>query len=73
MRFDRVLMGHDGKLFEVFDPPWWRLDRWFRYFFLSRKHAKAKVQIVVNDVTYTVRARSASATDPRPDLTARLY
>lgn len=28
-RFDRMrLGGADDAIYEVFDPPWWRLDRW---------------------------------------------
>lgn len=42
---DGTLTAAPGKsvLFEVFDPPWWRLDRWFSWWFFARKAERGTV------------------------------
>jgi hypothetical protein len=40
-RFDGMWMGSgnpmDPTIYEVFDPPWWRVDRWFRWLFTRQR------------------------------------
>ena len=38
LRLDGVTVGDAyGRLWEVFDPPWWRLDRWVRWCWPMRR------------------------------------
>jgi hypothetical protein len=58
IRFDRTRCGNAaGQTVEVFDPPWWRLDRWFTWWFLSRGHSKGYVTMTVNGISRSLRTR----------------
>ncbi len=67
MRFDRVRCGNSlGITMEIFDAPWWRLDRWFVWFFRSKGHAKGRVTMTVSGVSRSVRCRSVDRNPSRP-------
>ena len=60
-RVDKVRMGNgsgDGLVYEAFDPPWWKLHRWFSWFFLRRHAARGTMTMTINDKKFTVRIRS---------------
>lgn len=58
-RFDRVRLGSgDGWLYEVFDPPWWRIDRWIWWAFAIRRRGEhGTVSIDVDGGLRKVRCR----------------
>lgn len=58
-RFDRVLIGDGrGSQFELFDPPWWRLDRWLWWLWAVRRAGEhGTVTIGVDGGMRTVRCR----------------
>jgi len=52
-RFDRVLVGCgnplDSRVYECIDPSWWRLDRWFSWWFGSKGCAKGMMKFTTED------------------------
>ena len=61
MNFDRLQCGNgsgDGILYEVFDPPWWRIDRWFDWWFKQRSVARGLLTIFVSGKSKEVRCRA---------------
>ncbi len=60
VRLDGVWMGDAlGNKCEAFDPRWWRVDRWLRYYFSRRP--KGLVTITVNGITREVRTLQVTA------------
>jgi hypothetical protein len=57
--------GPDGQTWECFDAPWWRLDRWFVWFFSSRNHAKGIISFTLMGKTRKVHVRSLVPTGIR--------
>lgn len=63
---DGVYMGgDDGDLFEVYDPPWWRFDRWYRWLF-AEGHRRAIMRVRRGDDEAEVRAMSVRYDPPSP-------
>lgn len=52
LNFDRMLIGMGPLKFEVVDPKWWRIDRWFVWLF-----CKERSTVVVDERQYVVRCR----------------
>ena len=66
-RYDRMWSGTDddkGTLVEVFDPPWWRIDRWIKFYVRVPRAERAKMTMWEAEGTRTVRARVIR----RPDV-----
>lgn len=64
--FDRMLTGqHGGLLVEVFDPPWWRLNRWAWWAFRAGKKAKTESLVISEGRTHVVRATVADLGAPK--------
>lgn len=62
--FDGVYFGGaDGELLEVFDPPWWRVDRWRAWFFASGRR-RAVVTIPWRAALIVLRAMSVRYEPP---------
>lgn len=50
--------GYGEGEYELFDPPWWRVDRWLWWLWFVRRHqAHGTVTIGFEDGTRTVRCR----------------
>ena len=63
---DRAYTGLDGKLYEVFDPRWWQLWRWWGW--LTSRRAKGWVTFecrMLDGYTHVRRVR-AWEVQPRP-------
>jgi hypothetical protein len=58
----------DSMLYEIFDPPWWRLDRWASWVFTARG-ARGTLTIFRNGQSKVVRCRAVQSWPPRPDTT----
>ena len=61
MRFDGTRCGNgsgDGVVYEVFDPSWWRLDRWFSWTFMHRKRTRGCLTILIDGRPKRVRCRA---------------
>lgn len=56
--------GTDGRLFEVFDPPWWRLDQWVWWWLWPKRLAKGTVTFIIDDEERTVRTRQIPNNNP---------
>jgi hypothetical protein len=68
-RFDHVLMGNgsgDGEVYEVFDPPWWKLLRWLSWWFLFRGRARGVLTILISGKPRNVRCRQVPRVIPHP-------
>src|SRR5216684_5407819 len=44
-------------LCEIFDPPWWRVDRWIDWWLCKRNHPRSSTIVTVSSWDYTVRVR----------------
>jgi hypothetical protein len=48
-RFDRALVGcgdiYDSRVYECFDAPWWRLDRWLNWWLFTEGYTKGVMSI----------------------------
>lgn len=52
----RIVTGHRGEEFKIFDPPPWRLDQWLMWLVLWRR-SSAKITLHAGRTTRTVRIR----------------
>jgi hypothetical protein len=59
--WDKARCGNgtnDSMIYEVFDPPWWDLPRWFSWYFLSRNRARGTLTMSLNGQPQVVRCRA---------------
>lgn len=58
-RWDRVIMGNaHGEKSEVFDPPWWNLPRWIRWWLApSGRKSVGEVTVFAGERALTKRVR----------------
>ena len=59
-----LLGGSNGGLFQVFAPPWWRIDRWIRWWFMEERE-KGSITVAVHGETVTIRVRSSRIRLPK--------
>jgi hypothetical protein len=59
----------DCIVYEVFDPPWWRVDRWFSWFFIKRNRARGTLQIIESGQPRVVRCRAVQSIHARTSQT----
>jgi len=53
------------RVYEVFDPPWWRVDEWARWFWATRVRKVARGTVLLTDGR-TGRSRSYRTFVPAP-------
>lgn len=62
IRLDGVRTGNgkDGLVYELFDPPWWRVDRWVNWLFLFPRRARTRINVLFDSGPRRLRARAVT-------------
>jgi hypothetical protein len=62
--FDGMQCGNgsgDSVVYEIFDPPWWRIDRWFNWYCMQRKAARGTLELLIAGTPKRVKCRARSS------------